>query len=147
MSSAMVSWRDSVSVQAQDDLDGLVDAAIEFALTRIASGGEFLPFASAVSADGRRQAVTVDYPRDQTLQVPEQIVAQWDALGDIKDSLRAAAVAVNVTLTQSNRDGIEVTVEHREGVAIGLIFPYTIGSDGVQLETPSAHQESLRIWR
>jgi hypothetical protein len=146
MSSAMVSWRDSVSKQAQADLDGLVDAAVEFALQRIAAAGEFLPFALAVSLDGQRQSIAVDYPRDQTLQVVEQLAAQWDAIDDIKDSLRAAGIAVNVTLTQANQDGIEVTVEHREGVAIGLIFPYTTGPDGARLDSPSAHRQSPRIW-
>ncbi len=142
----MVSWRDSVSPQAQADLDGLVDAAVEFALRRIAVEGEFLPFAFVVSFDGQQQAVAVNYPRDQTLQPAEQLAAQWGAIDEMNDSLRAAAVAVNVTLTEAKRDGIEVTVEHREGVAIGLIFPYTVGSNGTQVDPPSAYQESPRIW-
>jgi hypothetical protein len=77
----------------------------------------------------------------------EQLAAQWRALLDLKDSLRAAAVAVNVVLTEANRDGIEVSVEHREGVAIGLIFAYAVGADGgYELEPPSAHREDPRIW-
>ncbi|OOK66761.1 hypothetical protein BZL30_8421 [Mycobacterium kansasii] len=133
--------------EAQADLDELVDAATGFALERVASAGEFLPFALAVSNGGERQAIAPNYPRGRELPIAEQIATQWRALTDLKDSLRAAAVAVNVRLTEANQDGIEISVEHREGVAIGLIFPYTRGADGAyQLEAPSAHREDPRIW-
>ncbi|OMC42535.1 hypothetical protein A5745_21575 [Mycobacterium sp. IS-2888] len=140
-------WRDTVTEQAQADLDDLVDAAVEFALERIASAGEFLPFTLAVSTRGERQAIQPNYPRARELQIADQLDAQWRALGDLKDSLRAAVVAFNVSLTEANRDGIEIRAEHREGVAIGLIFPYTVGADGnAELEAPSAHREDRRIW-
>jgi hypothetical protein len=140
-------WRDNVTEQAQADLDELVDAAVGFALERIASAGEFLPFALAVSAGGERQALQPNYPHGHDRQIADQLAAQWAALIDVKDSLRAAAVAVSVTLTEANRDGIEITVEHREGVAIGLIFPYLVDADRTcDLETPSAYPEEPRIW-
>jgi hypothetical protein len=143
----MASWRDTVSDQAQRDLDGLVDAAAEFALERISSSGEFLPFALGVSIDGEHQAIQPNYPRGRDLNVAEQLAAQWQSLLDIKDSLRAVAVAVNVVLTEANRDGIEVSVEHREGVAIGLIFPYAAAAGGgYELEPPSAHRAEPRVW-
>ena len=143
----MAGWRDSVTEEAQADLDDLVDAAVDFALERIASAGEFLPFTLAVSTDGDRQALQPNYPRGQDVQIGDQLAAQWRAAADLKDSLRAVAVALNVTLPQSNQDGIEVTVEHREGIAIGLIFPYTAGSDGgPEVAAPSAHREEPRVW-
>lgn len=140
-------WRDTVTEQAQADLDGLVDAAVTFAAERIAAAGEFLPFALAISALGQRQAIAPNYPRGRDLPVAEQLAAQWLALIEVKDSLRAAVVAVNVTLTEQHRDGIELTAEHREGVAIGLIFPYTMDADGrLALESPSAHRAQRRVW-
>jgi hypothetical protein len=143
----MAGWRDSVTEQAQADLDGLVDAAVGFALERIASAGEFLPFVLAVSNEGERQALQPNYPRGQDVQIGDQLAAQWRAVIDLKESLRAAAVALNVTLPESNRDGIEISTEHREGVAIGLVFPYTRGADGdPELDSPSAHSEERRIW-
>ena len=143
----MVSWRESVSGQAQADLDGLVDAVADFALEQIAASGSFSPFTLAVSTDGERQAIQPNYPRDRDLEVGEQLAAQWRALVDIKDSLRALALAVNVVLTDTNTDGIEVSLEHREGVAIGVIFPYAVGADGdYELQSPSAHRANLRFW-
>jgi hypothetical protein len=143
----MVSWRDNATDQAQADLDGLVDDAVGLAIEVIAEAGEFLPFSLAVSVDGERQAIQPNYPRERELSAAEQLVAQWSALVDVKDSLRAVAVAVNVRLPEAKRDGIEISVEHREGVAIGLIFPYTVGADGAsQLDAPSAHRRDPRIW-
>lgn len=140
-------WRDTVTQQAQADLDDLVDAAVGFALERIESAGEFLPFALAVSTGGEREALQPNYPRGQDLQIADQLAAQWRAVVDLKDGLRAAAVAVNVTLPEANRDGIEIIAEHREGVAIGLIFPYTLGADGTaELGAPSAYSEERRVW-
>ncbi|ORB85185.1 hypothetical protein B1987_16895 [Mycobacterium kansasii] len=143
----MAGWRDSVTEEAQADLDELVDAATGFALDQVANAGEFLPFALAVSNGGERQAIAPNYPRGSELPIAEQIATQWRALTDLKDSLRAAAVAVNVRLTEANQDGIEISIEHREGAAIGLIFPYARDSGGAyQLEAPSAHREHPRIW-
>ncbi|OBH20919.1 hypothetical protein EHH44_08595 [Mycolicibacter terrae] len=143
----MPSWRDTVTEQAQADLDGLADAAVDFALESIAASGEFLPFALAVSVDGDREVIAPNYPTSAELTVVEQLAAHWRAVTEVKDSLRAAAVALNVTLTERRCDGIEISVEHREGAAIGLIFPYTIGADGAaELESPSAHAMSPRIW-
>jgi hypothetical protein len=143
----MAGWRDNVTAEAQADLDDLVDAAVDFALERIASAGEFLPFTLAVSTDGERQALQPNYPRGQDVPVGDQLAAQWRAVADLKDSLRAAAIAVNVTLPERNRDGIEITVEHRDGVAIGMIFPYAIDADGeAELVAPMAHREEPRVW-
>lgn len=140
-------WRDTVTEQAQADLDGLVDAAVAFAVERVKAAGEFLPFAFAVSTHGQLQAITPNYPRGGDLQVVDQLAAQWRAIAEVKASLRAAVVAVNVTLPEQKQDGIEVTAEHREGVAIGLIFPYRLGADGhCALESPSAHREDRRVW-
>ncbi|BBX11006.1 hypothetical protein MNVM_00870 [Mycobacterium novum] len=143
----MASWRDTVSEQAQADLDGLTDAAVNLALETIAARGEFLPFALAVSVDGERQVIAPDYPTSAKLAVVEQLAAHWRAVTALKDSLRAALVALNVTLTDPHRDGIEISVEHREGAAVGLIFPYTTGADGaVELQAPSAHAMNPRLW-
>ena len=143
----MASWRDNASQQAQADLDELVDAATDFAVRRISLAGEFLPFALALSIDGHVQAVQPNFPSDSRLEIAEQLAAQWQALTEMKDSLRAVAVAVNVTLPEEHRDGIEISFEHQEGIAIGVIVRYTVGTDRVPiLETPSAYLDDPRIY-
>lgn len=143
----MPSWRDNVTEQAQADLDGLTEAAVDLALENIAARGEFLPFALAVSVDGEHAMIAPNYPASAELTVVEQLAAHWRAVTAVKDSLRAAVVALNVTLPERRLDGIELSVEHREGAAIGLIFPYTVGADGaVDVEPPSAHAMNARLW-
>jgi hypothetical protein len=143
----MASWADSASHQAQADLDELYDAASDLAARRISLAGNFQPFAFAVSIDGHVQAVQPSDPSGKVSEVSEQLATLWRDLAESKNDLRAVAVAVNVTLSEENRDGIQITVEHREGIAIGLIARYTVGANRIpQLETPSAYEEDPRIW-
>jgi hypothetical protein len=143
----MASWGDSASHQAQADLEEIFDAASDFALRRIALAGSFQPFAVAVSVDGHIRVVQPNDPSGQISEVSDQLAALWRDLAELKYSSRALAVAVNVTMPEENRDGVQVTVEHQEGIAIGLIARYTIGANRIaQLETPSAYEEDPRIW-
>lgn len=143
----MASWGDSASHQAQADLEEIFDAASDFALRRIALAGSFQPFAVTVSVDGHIQVVQPNDPSGQVSEVSDQLATLWRDLAELKYSSRALAVAVNVTMPEENRDGVQVTVEHQEGIAIGLIARYTIGANRVaQLETPSAYEEDPRIW-
>jgi hypothetical protein len=88
-----------------------------------------------------------NYPAGNHAPVVDQLVSCWDAVRELRDGLRAAAVAVDVTLPQTDGEGIDITVEHREGIAINLVFPYRATPDGsYQLESPSASRESLRVW-
>ncbi len=143
----MTSWRDTVTERAQADLDGLTKAAVDLAVESIRASGEFRPFALAVTMDGERTVIAPDHPASTEVTVVEQLAARWRAVIDVKDSLRAAAVALNVALTEHQGDGIEISIEHREGASVGLIFPYTIGTDGtVELEPASEHAMNPRIW-
>ncbi len=143
----MTGWGDSASQQAQADLDELYDAATDFAVRRLTLAGTFQPFAFAVAVGGQVQAIQPSDPSGSALQTDEQLDALWQDVAESKDSLRAVAVAVNVTLPEENRDGIQLTVEHQEGIAIGLVARYSIGMNRIaQLEAPSAYEEDPRIW-
>jgi|SRR5690625_1391978 len=143
----MTSWRDTVTEQAQQDVDGLTTAAVDFAIEGIQAAGDFRPFALAVSVDGEHQVITPGPAAAAEVTVAEQLAAHWRAVTDVKDSLRAAADALNVALPERQCDGIEVSVEHRDGAATGLIFAYTLGAEGaVNLASPTEHPMNPRIW-
>lgn len=144
----MASWRPGITFQVQADFDELVDATTEFASGRIATAGHFAPFAVAVFVNGHIQAVQpYDAQPASQLGIDEQLDALWQALAELKDSLRAVAVTVAVTLPEENRDAIQMTAEHQEGTAIGLVFRYTVGANRIPLlETPSAYEEDPHIW-
>jgi hypothetical protein len=143
----MASWSDSASQQAQADLDELLDAAADFAVRRIALAGSFQPFAIVMSVDGHIQVVQSNDPSGQVMEVSDHLAALWRDLAELKYSSRAVAVVVNVALPEEKRDGMQVTVEHQEGIAIGLIARYTVGANRItSLETPSAYEEDPRLW-
>jgi hypothetical protein len=143
----MTGWGDSASQQAQADLDELYDAATDFAVRRLSLAGTFQPFAFAVAAGGQVHAIQPSDPSGSVSETDEQLATLWRDVAELKDSLRAVAVAVNVTLPEENRDGIQVTVEHQDGIAIGLVARYTVGPNRIaSLEAPSAYEEDPRIW-
>lgn len=143
----MAGWRDTVSEAAQLDLDGLTSTAVEFALQQLNAHGQFVPFTLAVSSAGARQVLQPNYATDTEPTAAQQLVAQWSAIEDVKATLRAVAVAVDVTVPEKNESAIQLVVEHREGIAIGLLFPYsrTAGGD-YDAGAPSAYPEERRIW-
>jgi hypothetical protein len=77
----MSSWRDVASEQAQDDLDGLVNAALPFATQMLDKHGEFFPYGVALDSacDARMIA------------------------GDPGDGERPASTAVLATLVEALR--------------------------------------------
>lgn len=143
----MAGWRDTVSEAAQDDLDELTSAAVDFALQQINKHGGFVPFTLAVASTGDKQLLQPNYAVDAKPDAAQQFAAQWSSIHDVKSTLRAVAVAVDVAVPERNQDAIELMVEHREGVAIGMLFPYARAANGdYDVSAPSAYPEERRIW-
>lgn len=143
----MAGWLSDATPQAQTDIDELLDAVTDLASQRIATAGQFSPFAVAIYVDGSVQAVQPHATQVEQLEIDDQLAACWQALADLKDSLRAVAVAVSVTLPNEFRDGIQVNAEHRDGTAVGLVVRYKVSDNRIpRLETPSAYEEDPRIW-
>jgi hypothetical protein len=143
----MAGWRDQVSDDAQSDLDKLTDAAVEFALRQLGATGAFLPFTLAVSTGGDTEVVQPNYVRGAELDAAGQLATQWASIEQVKGDLRAVAVAVDVRLAESGKDAIDIVVEHRDGVAIGILFPYVRSGDGdYDVESPSAYSADRKVW-
>jgi len=118
------SWRDIASPQAQEDLDGLLAAAIDFAQQQLASHGEFFPFAAAVRTDGSAEMIharpdTAD-ERPPASQVIDACVA---TLTHMQAELSATAITADVRVAARN-DAIQVELEHADGHALTVVLPY-----------------------
>lgn len=140
----MASWRDNVSQLAQDDLDALLNAALPFAELTIGKYGEMFPFGARVNNEGEIAMMAVDMESEhpQSLDVIDALrrAASQD------DTLRAVAITADVVAGGS--DAIRIEFEHREGVALTLLAPYSRSSEAnsVMLGDLSAGSAERKIW-
>lgn len=145
----MTSWRDSASPQAQDDLDGLLGVAIEFAQQQLDTRGEFFPYAAAVGTDGQAEMIAArPDPHDEHPASADVIDACIAALTNKRGQIRAGAVVADVRLSDQGSDAIRVDLEHAEGHALTVLLPYTKkklrrGIDYGQIRAQAGHR---RIW-
>lgn len=142
----MTSWRDSTSAHAQDDLDGLVNAALPFAQQMLDQHGEFFPYAVALETSGTERFIAGDPgdgERPPSASVLETLV---DGLVAARDELRATALVSDVRLSSS--DAVRLELEHREGNAISVFIPYKIGRFRRKVEygSLSADVGSHHVW-
>lgn len=121
----MSSWRDRVSAQAQQDLDGLLDAALGFAQQQLVDRGEFFPYAVAVGTDGEVEMVAgrpdADDEHPPSADVIDACVA---SLVSQRDHMRAGAIVADTVLAEGSGDAIRVDLEHVEGATLTVLLPY-----------------------
>jgi len=119
----LTSWRDSASPEAQDQLDELLNVALEVARRALEKRGEFFPFAAVIEKTGEL-GVAMTSPDDVGEHPPSPLViARYlDELRQRRDQLQASAIAANATA--SFGDAVKVDLEHVEGHALTVLVPY-----------------------
>ncbi|AIC71189.1 Uncharacterised protein [Mycobacteroides abscessus] len=139
-------WRSIASPQAQDDVDKLFGDAIKFVAVELAHADDFAPFMMVISLAGeisvRRSAIATT-PRDEV-----GVVRGLELPGD-GDQLRARAAVLDVTaLVPVAGDAIKIKIEHAEGIAIDMLVPYRIDSDGatINVQAANAARAELLLW-
>ena len=142
----MPSWRDSASQQAQDDLDGLLNAALPFAQEMLSKRGEFFPYGAAISSDGETRLVGGDPGQGEKPLGDDLLAALVQAFRAGREGLRAVAVAVDVRIADS--DAVRVEVEHREGQALVMLLRYKKKRfpRGIEYGNLSASPGERQIW-
>lgn len=135
----------------QDDLNALLNGAVDVATDLLTSGTEFLPFALAMQAeDGEIFHLE---PEEDAEAAHEHIVAALRAgLQESADEGRWRAVAVVADVTLEDEEGqpvtsaIHIMLEHRAGEAVDCSVPYAIGDDAVELEDLMAEPGELILF-
>lgn|SRR5690606_39076846 len=142
----MTSWRDGASEQAQDDLDGLVGAALPFAQQMLEQHGEFFPYAVALDESGEARMVAADPGMGEQPASLDVLAALASGLRSERDGLRAVALVSDVRLSDS--DAVRVELEHREGQALAVFLPYKKRRlrKGVDYTEMSASAGNPQIW-
>ena len=119
----MTSWRDGVSQNAQDDLDELLHVVLPFAEKLLGKYGEFYPFGAAVSHVGECAVTGADPGPGENPPSAEVLTALYEGALASADGLCAVAFVADVWASGS--DAVRVELEHRDGVAVLILMPYT----------------------
>ena len=118
----MASWRDLASQQAQDDLDGLLNAALPFAQQMLDEHGEFFPFAVAVDVYSDTRMIMGDPDLGERPPSAEVISTILQELQRSREEFRAVARVADVRTADS--DAVRVDLEHSEGPSMAVLLPY-----------------------
>jgi hypothetical protein len=143
--SPVFSWRDSASQRVQDDLDGLVSAALPFAQKMLEQQGEFVPYGVALELDGEARMIEADRGRGKPRANSDLLVALTHRLRNERESLRAVALVSDILATS---DAIRVELEHRDGHALAVFLPYTKKRlpRGVEFGDLEARPCTQKVW-
>ena len=117
---------------AHPDLDELLNLLIPFAQQMLSKHGEFYPFGSAMSTDGKAEAHAAyegddNPPSEKLIDLLTRGFQQQAAAGLI----RAAAICYDVRIVPPGQteksDAICVSAEHQNGEAADVYIPYKKG--------------------
>jgi hypothetical protein len=131
----------------QADLDELLNASLGFAQQQFASDGEFYPYAAAIRLDGETETIAAPPGTPSEYPAAADIIAACLAeLTARQQTIRAAAIVVDVRLPELGSDAIEVSLEHVEGQALRVQLPYSKRRRNISYGPVRASADSRRIW-
>jgi hypothetical protein len=144
----MPSWRDSLSDEAQADVDQLLNEALPFAQQMLDRRGEFYPYAVKMTAGGETGMVAAEPGQGEHPESTDVLAMLYAGLASEREALRAAAAVSDVKIGSPPSDAIRVEIEHREGAALAVFLPYAkkpLGR-GVSYGDIRAASGERRIW-
>jgi hypothetical protein len=122
--------------EPRDELNDLLNDAVEVAAELLEEAGEFEPFALALRTDGEVEQLGPEEPDDAS--EPEQIVLVLRTkLREAREGYRAVAVVADVTLEdeqeQAMTAAIQITMEHAAEEPVNCYVPYEFKGDALEL--------------
>lgn len=120
------SWRVGVPQEVQDDLDRLFGIVEPFALKTIARFRRLVPFGAALENSGESRLVGSVPEKLSSLTLAIRGMLVEDLRKD-RDSLKAVVLVEDVAVEALGSDAIRFTLEHRDGPAIAVFAPYSVG--------------------
>ncbi|HEV7166386.1 MAG TPA: hypothetical protein VGN49_00280 [Micrococcaceae bacterium] len=145
-----------VEEEVKADLNSLIGTGLGVAQEQLEAHGGFLPVALVLGDDGGMRMVAVSPEeaahqagRDQGAEEPDadaMIDDLYQLLAAQKDANRAAAVVCDIHLPDDATDAVHVVAEHRAGVVISAVAPYTETGGNWTFSEPIWETEEPRIW-
>jgi len=121
-------------ITARDELNALLNAAIDIALKLIAKYGNHIPFALVVHIDGKRENIAADNSEIHDGNILAQAVLEEVRRLVTASAIRAVAFARNIdyqsAIDRSHVDAIEVDLDHLDDQPVTCMLPYTLDPDG-----------------
>lgn len=138
-------WRATTSQAAQTDLDVLLRDSIQVAVRGL-TYQNLAPFMLAIARSGERavRSLAAPIPGNDVDTAIQALQSDNDA-----DDLRARATVLDVSVRQPfTGDAINVRLEHREGVSIDILVPYSTAAEGITVTTEglTAAADRRRLW-
>jgi hypothetical protein len=132
------------TTQEPADLDQLLSASIEAASSLLSVDGEFYPFAVALTLAGELVSPAVD-PGTEQPDAEDVVDLLLEALRDGRETIRAAALCSDVTLSSDSgdQDAIRVELEAPDREPVTIVVPY---DDGPVLGEPFGLPAESRIF-
>jgi hypothetical protein len=132
------------------DLAAVTEMGLTFARTLLERQGGFLPFAALVTADGKREAASVELPDDDP--DPADVLDELHrTLRARRDELRAAAVLADAQPAPEDgplaaEDVVLVELGHADGPSLLVVAPYAIDADAVSFGPISSLASGSGVW-
>lgn len=121
----------------REELNDLLNGAVEVAAEMLEQEGEFEPFALALRNDGEILHLSPDDDGQEDRE-PEQVVESLrNTLRDAREGYRAVAVVADVTLEDENDQAmsaaIQVAMEHTSEEPVNCYVPYEFKGESLEL--------------
>ena len=125
----------------------MMDALVGSAEQLLVRDGEFHPFAAILCEDGRVQEVASAPPSPGGPDLVGRLVASLQARAVQSEQVRAACIVALVSVerpgTQQAVDAIRMALDHRQGYAAHVFFPYRLRSDEANAGEPARPREVI----
>lgn len=135
---------------AQDEAESLLQEVMPFAEHMLKERGEFFPFAGALTPKGEFLPI-VGY--ESLGQAPDELIDLLSGRlreGAVAGEYAATALVYNARVTPPRAsdeiDAISAELEHRDGYAATLFFPYALNDDEAELPEPFGTSQSRGIF-
>lgn len=121
----------------REEMNDLLNGAVEVAAEMLEQDGEFDPFALALRNDGQILHLSPEEGLKEELEPEAVVESLLNTLRGARDDYRAVAVVADVTLEDENDQpmsaAISVTMEHTIEEPVNCYVPYEFKGDALEL--------------
>ena len=121
----------------RDEMNDLLNGAVEVASELLESNGEFDPFALALLGDGKVMHLEAENADDDDVDAEALVASLRNTLRERLSELRAIAVVADVTVEDEDEEAmtaaISIQMEHVNGDPVTCFLPYEINGESLEL--------------